>query len=193
MVAVSTPDVLSRIRLTVDEYLDADLPEGWRYELVGGVVQVTPVPGIPHDSVIEKLNRLLVQYAERRPDVIAHITQRSAVTLLDRSTAREPDFAVYAPSEMADKTGKTWKDVTPSLVVEVVSPGHEARDDEEKRRDYWDAGIAEYWIADPDRRKLTVLARARSEWNKAELDDTQVYRSPQFPELEVDVAMIFRG
>ena len=107
MVAVLSPEVLANIRMTVDEYLAADLPEGYRYELVEGVVQVTPVPGIPHDSVVENLHRIIVLYAGKRPDIVTHITQRSAVTLLDRQTTREPDFAVYGPADMSDKEGNS--------------------------------------------------------------------------------------
>lgn len=187
MVAVLSSDVLSEIRMTVDEYLSADLPEGYRYELVEGVIQLAPVPGIPHDSVIERLNRLLVLYAEDRPDIVAHITQRSAVTLLDRQTAREPDFAVYGPADMAEKAGKTWKDVTPLLVVEVVSPGQEERDYEAKRRDYWDAGVREYWIADPTRGTLSVLVRGSSDWAESVFDAAQVFRPAQLPGMQIAV------
>lgn len=50
------------------------------------------------------------------------------------------------------------------LVVEVISPGQEGRDYDDKRRDYWDAGVGEYWIADPVRKTLTVLTRNRVDW-----------------------------
>ena len=43
--------------------------------------------------------------------------------------------------------------------MEVVSQGAEnrQRDYVEKRREYAEAGIAEYWIVDPQDRKVTVL------------------------------------
>ncbi len=192
MVAVLSPEILANIRMTVDEYLAADLPEGYRYELVEGVVQVTPVPGIPHDSVVENLHDIFSMYKKQRPDIVAHITQRSAVTLLDRQTTREPDFAVYGPADMADKKGKTWKDVTPVLVVEVVSPDQARRDYEEKRKDYWDAGVGEYWIADPDRKMLTVLVRGSSDWSESRFDATMNYEPAIIPGLNIPVGGLFR-
>ena len=42
-------------------------------------------------------------------------------------------------------------------MVEVVSPDDPDRDLVEKRADYAEAGIAEYWIADPRDETLTVL------------------------------------
>lgn len=192
MVAVLSPDVLAEIRMTVDEYLAADLPEGYRYELVEGVVQVTPVPGIPHDSVVEDLHDIFSVYKKQRPDVVAKLTQRSAIVLPKRMTTREPDFAVYGPADMSDKKGKTWKDVTPVLVVEVVSPDQARRDYEDKRKDYWDAGVGEYWIADPDRKSLAVLVRSSSDWSKSRFDDKMNYMPTLFPDLVIPVGDLFR-
>jgi Uma2 family endonuclease len=190
---VLTPNALSDIRMTVDEYLAAELPEGYRYELVKGVVQVAPVPGIPHDSVVDRLHYVLTLYRMKRPDIVSHITQRFAVTLLDRQTAREPEFGVYGPADMSDKSGKTWKDVTPLLVVEVVSVGQEDRDYEDKRKDYWDAGVGEYWIADPVHETLFVLVRDRGQWREQTLSAGEVYRPEQFPGLEVNIDDLFPG
>ncbi len=44
------------------------------------------------------------------------------------------------------------------MVVEVVSPDDPDRDLVEKRADYAEAGISEYWIADPRDATITVLA-----------------------------------
>ncbi len=191
MVAVLSHEILPEIRMTVDEYLRADLPEGYRYELVEGVVEVSPVPEIPHDSVLDNLHLHFSLYRRQRPDIVAHVTQRSAVALPDRQTAREPDFAVYGPKDMADKKGKSWKDVTPLLVVEVVSLGQAHRDYHEKRRDYWDAGVGEYWIADPERRTLTVLTRGEAGWIEACFTDAQTYSPKQFPGLQLRVGDLF--
>ena len=44
--------------------------------------------------------------------------------------------------------------------MEVVSPGEQNRkhDYEDKRAEYADAGIPEYWIVDPEKRVIVVLA-----------------------------------
>ena len=44
------------------------------------------------------------------------------------------------------------------LVIEVVSPDDPDRDLVEKRVDYAEAGIPEYWIVDPRNETITVLA-----------------------------------
>lgn len=44
------------------------------------------------------------------------------------------------------------------LVIEIVSPDRPERDLVDKRRDYAEARIPEYWIVDPRTETLTVLA-----------------------------------
>jgi len=43
------------------------------------------------------------------------------------------------------------------LVVEIVSPDNPERDTREKRADYADAGVPEYWIVNPEDETVTVL------------------------------------
>ena len=46
------------------------------------------------------------------------------------------------------------------LVVEVVSPDDPSRDFVQKRGDYAEAGIPEYWIVEPGTETITVLTLA---------------------------------
>jgi Uma2 family endonuclease len=52
---------------------------------------------------------------------------------------------------------------TADLVVEVVSEGKEDRERDlvTKREVYAEAGIAEYWIVDPKRKRITILTLDR--------------------------------
>ena len=42
-------------------------------------------------------------------------------------------------------------------MVEVVSPDKPERDTVEKRRDYAEGNVPEYWIVDPEAESITVL------------------------------------
>ena len=59
-------------------------------------------------------------------------------------------------------------------MVEIVSPDHPERDTEQKRREYAEAGIAEYWIVNP----LNQLDRTITVWERT--GDTWQTRN-QFP------------
>ena len=68
---------------------------------------------------------------------------------------REPDLLVLRDRSDPRRRNRYW--LGADLVVEVVSPDDPDRDLVEKRADYAEAGIAEYWIADPRDETLTVL------------------------------------
>ena len=57
--------------------------------------------------------------------------------------------------KLAHQSAKFWRNV--DLVVEVVSPDDPERDYRDKRNEYAHAGIAEYWIVDPQQKLVTVL------------------------------------
>lgn len=188
MVVILSPDILSELRLTVDEYLLADLPEGRRYELVEGVIEMSPVPEFLHDLIVARFHDAFSEYRKRRPDLVEHVSQRAAVTVVARGTAREPDLAVYPPHEAGAGGKLSWKERVPTLVIEVISPGHERRDYEAKRRDYWEAGVGEYWIANPRQITLTVLTRGAADWKEEILGQDSQLLSKSFPGLSISVA-----
>ena len=53
--------------MTLDEYLDADVEEGYRYELARGVLEVTEVPNDPHGVIVCNLYRALAVYHQANP------------------------------------------------------------------------------------------------------------------------------
>ncbi len=69
---------------------------------------------------------------------------------------REPDLVYLRPERLRDLHRQPNG---ADLTMEIVSPGEEnrERDLEIKRQEYAQAGIAEYWIVDPQERRITVL------------------------------------
>ena len=85
----------------------------------------------------------------------------------------EPDVMVRQPHTDAEAL---WDNAPiPILVVEILSPGTRRRDQEQKRALYTDAGVAEYWMVDAERRTITavrpvqddVVASEDLEWKPA--------------------------
>ncbi len=190
MVAILDPLAVTSVRMTVDEYLEADLPEGYRYELVEGVIEVSPTPGVLHDDVIGHLNTMLVNYMQAHPDVIAHISFRSSIAIPGKETVREPDISVYRHWTAVSDQKLEWKNRTPFLAVEVVSPGQEFRDYEQKRADYLAAGLSEYWIVDRYTGSISALTRAGEAWVEAEHRAGDTFEPAALPGLRVDVARV---
>ena len=140
--------------LSWDEFIGADFEEGYRYEMIEGRVFVSPPPNSLHEDCVEWLKRLLDAYAAGRPDVLRSIRTRACVFLPDAAveevSAPEPDLACYA--EFAARFGPPvdWRDYSPILVVEVISPDTADKDLVRNRRLYLQVpSIQEYWILDP--------------------------------------------
>jgi Uma2 family endonuclease len=122
-------------------------------EFSDGHVEVLPMPTTSHQLIVAFL------YEALRGFVIA----RAAGTVLFAPLRirlwpgkfREPDI-VFMAAERASRIGEAfWEGA--DLVVEVVSDDDRRRDLETKRREYAQAGIAEYWIVGPQQGRLTVL------------------------------------
>lgn len=188
---VLTAKALPDIRLTVDEYLEADLPEGNRYELVNGVVELPPAPDVEHEEPRYTLTHALHEYQRSHPAAFATILPQATVVIPGKDSAREPDISVYRHKGRKGRGRKAWKEMMPLLVVEVVSPDQAQRDYQDKKEDYWLAGIAEYWIVDPQEEAVTVLTRGKRTWRKSLFHTGQEARSTIPPGFAVPVARLF--
>ena len=135
---------------TVDD-LD-DLPDdGLRYELVDGVLLVSPSPSASHQRALMQLFRLL--------DPLLPAAMELFVAPFDFRPTRirsvQPDLLVVNRADVQE-TGVT---APPLLVVEVVSPGSRVTDRATKRVFYEESGVGAYWLVDPLEVSVTVLER----------------------------------
>jgi len=132
--------------------------DGNKYELVRGQLFVTPPPTEAHETIAARLARIIDPYAERHG--LGFVFRPRAVMRFEGSEV-EPDLMVRAPKA---PHAKDWDGApTPILVVEILSGGTRRRDFDQKRQLYLDAGVAEYWIVDPDDRTIRSIARDRAD------------------------------
>ena len=108
---------------------------------------------------------------------------------------RRPDFVYYKAEDAALGIDYVARRATgvPTLAVEVLSEGDEARDLVTKRQEYAQSGIAHYWILDPVRRTATTLVLREQVYEVAgEFSGSDVLTSELFPGLEVPLSRLFR-
>ncbi|MBS44076.1 MAG: hypothetical protein CMH83_13115 [Nocardioides sp.] len=130
--------------LTVDD-LEA-LPVGpgdvRRYELLDGVLLVSPAPTPRHQVVVANL--LLTLHASCPPDL--RVLPAPLDVRLAPDTSLQPDLLVAPRHQFGDRDLPG----APLLAVEVLSPSTRSFDLFSKR-DRWErAGCAAYWVIDPD-------------------------------------------
>jgi len=174
-------------RMTLDEFTDADWTEGWLYELARGVVVVTQVPGPDHGMIVRRTARLFDRYDEAHPGLIQYLAGggECRLRLPGMQSDRHPDQAIYLRPR--PKGPRVWERWAPDLIVEIVSKRGEERDYVEKREEYLRIGVTEYWIVDPETRKLHVLRRLGDVWEAVILGDADLLRTHLLPGLEVHV------
>lgn len=130
--------------------------DGNKYELVRGELFVTPPPTYSHEAIGARLAALVVPYVMR--EGLGLTFQGHAVVRYDGSEVG-PDLMVRAEHRDPDAG---WDNApVPILIVEIASPSTRRRDREQKRSLYLDAGVAEYWMIDPERRAVTVVRNGR--------------------------------
>jgi len=127
---------------TVDD-LDRFPDDGNRYELLDGVLLVTPAPAAAHQLVASRIQGRLWDALQRAGH--AHVVGPGAVVRKPK-TQLQPDILVY-PSRFAPTTD--WPKITEHwLAVEVLSRSSRIYDREFKRDAYFALGVQQVWLVD---------------------------------------------
>ncbi|MGE0442229.1 MAG: Uma2 family endonuclease [Gemmatimonadales bacterium] len=136
-------------RYTVDQ-VDAFPEDGNRYELLDGILFVTPAPLPAHEALVFRLCLRLGVHLQAWPDV--HVAGQSEVVARPRHKL-QPDLQVYR----ADRIPPSWAAVQERwLAVEVASPTTRRYDRAYKLDAYLALGVREVWLVDPATRSVTV-------------------------------------
>lgn len=136
--------------LVEQEYTAKDyweLPEGRRAELIGGELWDLASPSRLHQEIVQELARGIGNHISYHHGRCKVYPAPFAVNLFaDDSTFVEPDISVVCDRDRLSDRGCEG---APDLVVEVVSPSSVGMDYVSKLSLYRDAGVREYWVADP--------------------------------------------
>ena len=177
--------------MSLEDFDLAEGREGHVYELSRGVITVTDVPGLKHFAQVGALRRQLSAYDLAHPGRIFGIAAGSdcKILLVGLQSERHPDLAVYKTAPSGDPD--VWSTWVPEIVIEVVSPGSEHRDYVEKREEYLQFGILEYWIVDAAKGEILVLRRSGGQWTEHPVRAPQTYQTRLLPGFALDPGPVF--
>ncbi|MGH3826987.1 MAG: Uma2 family endonuclease [Pseudonocardiaceae bacterium] len=120
--------------------------DGLRYELLDGMLLVSPAPGVWHQEVaLELAIRLRAVCPPELHVVIAPFEWRSS-----RRTALQPDVLVARRGDLLAVEGGKYLGKPPVLAVEVLSLSTRRIDRLSKLSAYEEVGVTSYWLVDPD-------------------------------------------
>ena len=121
-------------------------------EFTDGFVEELPMPTDTHQTILAFLHVLFRAWVQPHGGVVVESPLRMRIR---EGKFREPDLLLLRDRSDSRRRNRYW--LGADLVAEVVGPDDPDRDLVEKRADYAEAGIPEYWIADPRDETLTVL------------------------------------
>jgi len=156
-----TEPFLLRLGGWTEERYFAEAPEDrlWEFEDGEVIVHSPATPG--HQRVVRFLTYLLSGYVEEQG--LGEVLNGPAVLRLRPGADKEPDL-FFLSRERHHAVGLTQVEGPADLVVEVTSPGTRSYDLGEKARVYWEGGVAEYWVVDPERGEVVVHRAAHPEY-----------------------------
>jgi Uma2 family endonuclease len=176
------------ILLTPQEFDEADFEDGWRYELVNGVLIVVPIPLENEADPNEEVGHWLRTYRASHPlgSVLdATLSERIVRTGQNR---RRADRLIWAGLGRLPRRYET-----PTIIAEFVSAGRRnwIRDYETKRDEYLALGVREYWVIDRFRHTLTVFRLHGGKVRKRVFTKEQTYKTKLLPGFELPLAALF--
>jgi Uma2 family endonuclease len=140
---------------TYEDYLR--LPDdGNRYEVIRGVLYVTPAPIPKHQLAVVKLVRFFDVFVSDNDLGVVLAAPIDVKLPLGIANPVQPDVVVFLKGN-EPRWEMSYYQGTPDLIVEVLSPGTRRRDRTIKMDAYRDVGVPEYWLVDPDARTVAVF------------------------------------
>ena len=150
--------VTYRVERRPGEYTLKDyyrLPKERRAELIDGVFYDMASPTHLHQLIGGEIFRRLSDYIRKNKGTCIPAYAPLDVQLdCDDRTMVQPDVLVVCDRSKFQRSGVVYG--APDLVVEILSESTKKKDMYTKYMKYALAGVREYWIVDPDRRKVIV-------------------------------------
>lgn len=148
LLALLSSDPTQPATMTYEEFLQW-AHEDTLAEWVKEKVIVTSPASARHQHLTAFLASVLAAYVTTRD---MGIVLSAPFQMKLPQSGREPDV-LFLTTEHLPRLRKTYLDGAADLVVEIVSPESIGRDRGEKFYEYQEAGIPEYWLIDPEKRR----------------------------------------
>lgn len=166
------------------------LPEdGQRYEVIQGVLMMSPAPEMPHQGLVGMIYRYLSDHI--------FLTDRGLVftgpadVVLAPKKVVQPDILVLL-EEHLDRLQEKCIVGPPDLVVEVISPSSISYDRLVKHNLYEQAGVPEYWLVNLQEQTIEVFVLETGKYRSlGEFHGRQAVQSRLVPNETVPAAHFF--
>lgn len=178
---------------TYADYLKWQFNE--RLELIKGkIFKMSPAPGTAHQRVSGIVSNELYNYLKGKPCQVfaAPFDVRLSRTINDAqvTTVLQPDVCVICDSAKIDARGAIG---APDIVVEILSPGNNKKELQNKYEVYEEAGVTEYWIIQPTERTFMKYTLVDGSYQPSKLlTGGDVVTTNILPGFSLDLEELFK-
>lgn len=138
---------------TLDDYYA--LPDERRVELIDGYFYDMAAPSALHQAILGQLYLQFAPCVEGHPECELFFAPADVRLDNDNSTMVQPDLFIFCDRPDRD-TEKRRFNGAPDFVLEILSPSNRYHDMFRKLNKYRSAQVREYWIVDPENKKIVV-------------------------------------
>jgi Uma2 family endonuclease len=158
-------------------------------EFTDGILEPLPMPTDNHQMLLQVLFLAFLKYFGTASGVVHFAPMRVRIR---PGKFREPDLLILTAANDSRRNNRYWDGA--DVVVEVVSEDKPERDLIDKRHDYAEGRIPEYWIVNPQTDTITVLELRGGVYAEAGVYPRgQSARSVLAPDFTVGVTAIFNS
>ena len=176
---------------TYADYKEWELDEGERYEILHGEAFSMASPGVEHQAILGALCSQFFHYLEGKPCKVypAPLDVRLFYEEDESDdTVVQPDILIVCDKKKMSTEGCRG---APDLVVEILSPSNTAMEMGKKFDLYRQAGVREYWLIDPESKRLTVYCFRDGAILTTTYESKDTVPVSIFPEFSVELSRIF--
>ena len=167
-------NVIKKEKITPAMYEQLEKDEHLKYELIDGIICMSPSPSMEHQRIARKF---VISLSEKLNKLDCEVFFELDVRI--NENIFKPDVMVFCRQNYE----------VPELVIEVLSASTAKRDMGIKVAKYEEAGIKEYWIADP--KSLTVIVHDFVNETVTLFSKEEMTESKLYPDYNVPVQDFF--
>ena len=181
--------VLTASKITVKEFFEMDLEEGYYYELINGIIVKKQAPKPIHQNASMNLSRILsVHVFENK---IGKLFASPIDVYFDNYNNTQPDI-LFIKKERLFIITERGIEGAPDLIVEILSPSTFKRDKKEKFDLYMRFGVSEYWIVDPYYKSIEVFELENNNYKLAfEASESGMIQSKVLEGFSLEISTVF--
>jgi Uma2 family endonuclease len=144
----------TKVLLTAEEFDNHPFEEDKRYELDEGELIEMTRPAYLHNRVL--MNLIVALGSFLRKNRMGEVLLSENLYALSKNTRRSPDAAVILGDRREELREAKVIGIIPEIAAEVLSPSESPRMIHRKLKQYFEAGVKEVWLIDPEVREVEV-------------------------------------